>query len=119
MKKRIAMIAIFGAAVISTWLIYSRVTQNRREKAYRSALAPYQRDLPPGIAREDVDKYLDTRYVPHYPASLGNNNGVRHQIKIREDPSSLVCEWNVYIVLSFSPADVLTDIRIEKEGTCL
>ena len=113
------MSAVFVAAMISTWFIYSKVTQVRRDDLYRTAIAPYQRDLHVGMSRADVDKYLDARQVPHYPVRLGGSDGVVYEIKIGEDPSTLICEWNVYIAFEFDHADTLTDIRTKKEGTCI
>jgi hypothetical protein len=119
MRTRIALIAAFGAAMVSTWFIYSRVTQARRDDAYRTAIAPYQRDLHVGMARADVDKYLDARHVAHYPVRFGGSDGLTYEIKVWEDPGSLICEWNVYIALEFGPTDALTDVHIRKEGTCI
>jgi hypothetical protein len=119
MKTRIAMIAVLGTAMISTWFLYSKVTQAHRDDAYRTAIAPYQRDLHVGMARADVDKYLDARHVPHYPVRHGGSDGITYEIKIGEDPGSLICEWNVYIALEFDPTETLRDVRIKKEGTCI
>ncbi len=110
------MIAAFGADMISIWFIYSKVTQARRDDVYRTAIAPYQRDLHVGMSRADVDKYLDATQIPHYPVRRGSD-GVVYEIKIGEDPGKLICEWNVYISFEFDHADTLTDIRIKKQGT--
>jgi len=119
MKARLVLIAVFGAAVVSSWLVYSRVTEARRDNSYRTAIAPYQRDLRIGMARTEVDKYLASRHVEHHPVKFGGSDGLTYQIRIGEDPSSLICEWNVYVALEFGPTDLLREVHIRKEGTCL
>jgi hypothetical protein len=119
MKTRFALIAVFGATLVSTWFIYSRITQARRDAVYRTAIAPYQKDLHVGMLRADVDKYLDARHVAHYPVRFGGSDGLTYEIKVGEDPSTLICEWNVYVALEFGPNDALKDVHIRKEGTCI
>jgi len=71
------------------------------------------------MARADVDKYLDAIHVAHYPVRFGGSDALTYEIKVGEDPSTLICEWNVYIALEFGPGDVLRDVHIRKIGTCL
>ena len=120
MRKGIA-IAVFLVALVSTWLVYTTVTQARRDASYRAAIAPSQRDLHLGMDTADVRKYLDSRAVAYHSVRDGGSDADTYQIKIAEEPShSLVCEnWNVYIALEFTPADKLRDLHIRKIGTCL
>jgi hypothetical protein len=119
MRKIIAF-AVLGIIAISSWLTYSKVTQARRETAYRAAIAPFQRDLHTGTGRADVKKYLDSRKVDYHVVRYGGSEAETYEIKIGEDPGNLVCEaWNVYVALEFSSADTLRDVHIKRIGTCL
>jgi hypothetical protein len=116
MRKTIA-VALFALALVSTWLVYSKVTQARRETAYRAAIAQFQRDLPVGTAREDVRKYLGSRKMDYHVAG---SQADTYEIKIGEDSGNLVCEpWNVYVALEFGAGDKLHDLHIKRVQTCL
>lgn len=119
MKKNIALVAIFGVALVSTWPVYSKIVQARRDAAYRAAIAPFQRDLRLGMTQTEVKKYLDSRQLKYFPVKFGGSDGWTYEIKIGEDPSSLICDWDVYVALEFGPDDNLKLIHIRKEGTCL
>jgi hypothetical protein len=114
--------AAFGVAVavlVSVWLIYSKVTEARRETGYRAALAPFQRDLRVGMAKADVEKYLKGRGVDYHAARYGEGTET-YEIRIGEEPGNLVCEpWQVYIALEFNSSNTLTEVHIRKIGTCL
>jgi len=118
MKKRVALIAVFGLALLLTWPIYSRIRQRRRDVAYRTALAPFQRDLHLGMAEAEVRRYLDSRHLEYYPVRIGGSDGPTYEIKIGEE-NDLICEWDVDIALEFSSTDALTQIHIKKVGSCL
>jgi hypothetical protein len=118
MKKRIALIVVFGVAMVSTWPVYSRIRQDRRDTSYRMALAPYQRDLRVGMAEAEVRQYLDSRHVEYYPVRFGCSDGPTYEIKVGEE-DSLICEWNVYVALEFGSADALRHVHIKKIATCL
>jgi hypothetical protein len=123
MRKALAL-ALFVIALVSSWLVYSKVKQTRREVAYRAAIAPFQRDLHLGMSRTDVRQYLDARAVQYHRVQYGGDEAATYQIKVGEEPaglfSSLVCDpWAVYIALEFSADDTLRDIHIKKVGTCL
>jgi hypothetical protein len=118
MKRRVVLIVVFGAALISTWPIYSSIRQARRDAAYRAAIAPFQRDLRVGMPEAEVKRYLDSRHVEYYPVRLDGKDRLTYEIKVgRED--SLICEWNVYIALEFGPTNGLTEVHLRKIGTCL
>ena len=120
LMKRIIAVALFVIALVSTWLVYSKVTQARQEAGYRAAMVPFQHDLRLGMDRPDVQKYLDLQNVEYHSVRYAGNGAPTYQIKIGEEPGSLVCEsWNVYVALEFSASDKLTDIHIKKVGTCL
>ncbi len=119
MRKGIAL-AVFVVALVSAWLAYSKVTQARREAAYRAATAPFQRDLRVGMDRADVRKYLDSRKVVYYSVRYGGSDADTYEIKIGEEPDGLVCEaWTVYVALEFNTADKLREVHVRKIGTCL
>jgi hypothetical protein len=108
--------------LVSAWFLLPRVRQARRESAYRVALAPFQRDLPIGMTRDEVKKYLDSRHVEHLE-DWGSREygGPTYAVKVGEDPGTLVCgPRGVYIALEFDPANVLGDVHIRKQiGACL
>jgi hypothetical protein len=132
--RKITVVAVFALTLVSTWLVYSKVTQSRRETAYSAAIAPFQHDLHLGMARADVEQYLHSRGANFSWINFGQD-AETYIIKIGEEPGSLVCEpWRVYIALEFSssvqttvvparkeldPSDKLRDIHIKKLGTCL
>jgi hypothetical protein len=62
MSKGLAVVFL-AAAVGLAWFAYSKVTEARRESAYREALAAYQRDLRLGTYRAEGQKYLDSRTI--------------------------------------------------------
>ena len=128
------MLAVAAAVALPAWFVYSKAAQARRETAYRAAIAPFQRDLSSGMARGEVEKYLDSRGANYHWAGFGGGTG-SYLIRIGEEPGSLVCEpWKVYIALNFDasdkvsrgqghveldPSDKLRDVQIKKLGTCL
>jgi hypothetical protein len=124
LMRRILAAALFVIALVSTWLVYSKVTQDRREVAYRAAIAPFQHDLRLGMSRNDVREYLDARSVEYHKVRSGGSEADTYEIEIGEEPasavSSLFCEpWTVYVALEFSAAETLREIHIKKVGTCL
>jgi hypothetical protein len=95
MRKVIA-VALVGVVLVSAWLVYSKVTQARREAAHRTALAPFQHDLRMGMDRVEVQKYLDSRRVDYHAVKYGGSDADTYEIKIGEEPGNLVCEhWTV------------------------
>ncbi|HEX7288154.1 MAG TPA: hypothetical protein VF532_18350 [Candidatus Angelobacter sp.] len=134
MRRRVIALAVGAVVLFSAWLAYSKVAQARRETAYRAAIAPFQRDLSPGMARADVEKYLDSRGVEYHWVYVGGSAD-SYFVQIGEEPGSLVCKpWKVYLALNFDasdpragggpdskldPADKLRDVQVKKMGTCL
>jgi hypothetical protein len=117
MSKAVAVVFL-AAAVGLAWFAYSKVTEARRESAYREALAAYQRDLRLGTYRAEGQKYLDSRQIDYRAVSYGGSD--TYEIKIGEEPGSLVCEaWTVYVALEFDPAEKLREVHVRKSGTCL
>jgi len=117
MKSRIALIIVFGTALVATWPIHSKIAQARRNAVYQRAIAPFQRDLHLGMAKADVKHYLDSQHFEYFPVRIGGDERT-YEIKIGEE-DGLVCEWNVYIALEFSSNDALREVHIRKIGTCL
>jgi hypothetical protein len=117
--RRVVALGVALIALVSVGLIYSKIAQARRETAYRAAVEPYQRDLPVGMPRADVEKYLASRHVEYHAASY-REGYTTYELKIGEDPGNLVCEaWQVYIALEFNSSDKLAEVHIRKTGTCL
>jgi hypothetical protein len=120
MRKVIVFTAMGAVALVSVWLIGSRVAQSRRDFAYQKALSQFQRDLPLGTPKGDVKKYLDSRDVRYFADKRGGSRIEAYEVTIGQDPDSVVCErWDVYIALEFSSDDVLKQVRIRRTGTCL
>src|SRR5262245_57409961 len=118
-KKLIAGVLVLVTA-LSTWLVYSKVTQAQREASYRSALAPFKRDLTVGMPKAKVEEYLRSRDTAYHVVTVGGHEGESYLIKIGEESDNLVCEpWNVYVALDFGRDDTLKYVYIDKIGTCL
>jgi hypothetical protein len=117
MKKGIAFV-LFAVALL--WFAYSKVTQARREAAYRAAIAPFERDLAVGMDRAEVEKYLDLRKANYHAVRYGGSDADTYEIKIGEEPDNFPCErWTVYIALEFNATEKLREVHVRKVGTCL
>ncbi len=91
----------------------------------RTALIPYQRDLPIGMSRDDVDKYLIFKHV-NFTGVPGRepSDAASYEVYLGEEPGeSFVCDrWNVYILFEFKmalPSDTLREIRLQEIRHCL
>ncbi len=85
MKKLTAIVAVI-IVLGSAWLIYSKVTQARREAGYKTAMAPFQRDLPVGMSREQVKNYFDSRNIRYNRVRVGGEEADRFEIQIGTEP---------------------------------
>jgi hypothetical protein len=123
MRRGVALV-VFAIALIAGWLGYSKYTQAQRQASYRTALAPYKRDLTVGMDREQVIAYLRAHDLICHTVRYGGSDGDTCEIKIAEEPvgllNGLICEpWTVYAAFEFTSADKLREIHIRKIGTCL
>jgi len=123
MRRGVALV-VFAVALIAAWLGYSKYTQAKREASYRTALAPYKRDLTVGMDREQVIAYLRAHAVMCHTVRYGGSDGDTCEIEIAEEPvglfERLFCEsWTVYAAFEFTSGDKLREIHIRKIGTCL
>jgi hypothetical protein len=82
MRKIIALTVVGAAVLVFLWLIGSKVAQSRRDAAYRTAIAKFQRDLPIGTPKKEVRKYLNSHNVQYYAATRGGNRVEALEIKI-------------------------------------
>jgi hypothetical protein len=120
MRKRVTFFLVAIGLLVLSWTVYSKITEARREASYRAAMTPFERDLRVGMDRAEVQTYLDSRRVDYHRVRYGGNDADTYEIKIAQEPDSLICEhWTVYVALEFSPADKLREIHIRKIGTCL
>ena len=120
MKRKFIVLGLSLVAVFSAWLVYSNVSQARRDAAYRMAIVPFQRDLPLGMNRADVQEYLNSRKVEYHAVRYGGSEAIAYQIKIGEEPGGLFCKnWTVYIALEFTALEKLREVHTRKIGTCL
>jgi len=111
-----AIIVASGVVLVSAWLIVPRIRQSRRESAYLVALAPFQRDLPIGMTRDEVKKYLESSHVAHREDWDSEYGGPTYAVKVGEEPGTLVCSSRgVYIALEFDSANVLREVHIRKQ----
>ena len=120
--RKIVVLTVVGAVILlSAFLIFSRIAQSRREAAYQSAMAPFQRDLRAGTDRPDVKKYLDSHGVKYHSVRYGGSDASTLEIEIGEEPPrNLWCEESyVYIALEFTAEEKLQQVHIRKIGTCL
>jgi hypothetical protein len=132
MKKAIAAVAIAGVLILAwqAWAKYeawheeAHVAQAKRDVAYQTELARFQGDLPLGMPRSEVDKYLDSRQTSYAKVAQDID------VNVGSDPGDgIVCDrWNVYVELHFSrlkkqtdpsPFDNLDSISIQRRGHCL
>jgi hypothetical protein len=90
--RKSARLIFVGVLLILICLVDSEVAQHSRESAYRAELARFQHDLHLGTDRAAVKKYLESRNVIYEAIKTGAQNQILYQIKIGEDPGSLVCE---------------------------
>ena len=120
MRKGFAFVLLAVGLLRLVWLAHSKVVQGRREAAYHAAIAPFQRDLRAGMDRAEVQAYLASRRVDYHPVRYAGSDADTYEIKIGEEPGSLVCaHWTVYVALEFSAADKLREVHVRKIGTCL
>ena len=120
MKKLIALIAGVGVLLFSVGFAYSKITQARLDAAYQRTVASYQHNLPLGTPRAEVQNYLESKKLDYQRVRVGGEEADRFQIQIATEPGSAFCEeWRVYVLLGFSTADRLTDVRVTKWATCL
>ena len=121
--RRCVAFVVFVVALIAAWIGYSKYTQAKREASYRTALAPYKRDLTVGMDREQVTAYFRAHNLICHTVRYGGNHGDTCEIEIAEEPVGLLeglfCEsWTVYAAFEFTSADKLREIHIRKIGTC-
>jgi len=69
------------------------------------------------MGKAEGKQYLDSQHVEYFPVRIGGDERT-YEIKIGEE-EGLICEWNVFIALEFSPNDALREVHIRKIGTCL
>ena len=112
------MLVVVG--LVSAWLVHSKITQARREATYRTAIAPFQRDLRVGMDRAEAQAYLRSRGVDYHAVRYGGSKADTYEIKIGEEPDSFPCEhWTVYVAVEFDAAEKVREVHIRKTGTCL
>ncbi len=120
MRKPLVILLVAAALLALAWNAYSNIKQARREASYRSAMAPFVDDLRLGMARADVETYLDSRRIPYHRVLDGVAAVHTDEIEIAEEPDTLVCsKWIIYLALEFDVANRLRDIHLRKDGRCL
>jgi hypothetical protein len=115
MKKGVALV-VFGLALVSGSLGYSKYMQTRREAAYRVALAPFQRDLHRRKSQNRRRKIFSFTCCAYNAI----DDGRTYRVEIaQEPPGNLWCEpWRVYVAFEFGSADTLNEVHIRKLETC-
>ncbi len=85
MKKGIVF-AIIALILVSTWVVWPRVKEDRREAAYQAAMAPFKRDLPIGTVGAEVKRRLDSQKISYNVVNIGGNGGWTYEIEIGQEP---------------------------------
>src|ERR1051325_11636983 len=89
-----AVLILFGVYVFYSW-----IKDERRESSYQATVIRFKQDLPPGIDRVQVVRYLDTHHLKYSEVVFGFDKSTSYEIQIDELPPSLVCgTWKVYVV---------------------
>lgn len=117
------IVVIIGAAPAVYFGIVTKIDQDRkdaisaklrpqREAAYQSALQSYSKQLRPGLTREDVEEYLQTKGVVfRQMCCLGKGSAYSDLVKIGwEKPPWYSSENYVYIAFEFSGTSLKPDV---------
>lgn len=129
-------LALIGSALLAVvgYVAYGYHNLNLQSKAaararseleikYQARLVEYQRDLPVGMPRSEVRKYLDAHRIAYDEWSLGEI-----MVTLGDEPDVGVCDlWRVYLSLEFvpqkesetSPLDRLAQVSLKRIGKCL
>jgi hypothetical protein len=119
-KRKLIVAALLLVLSICTWIVHEHFERSRHHSAYQAAIAPLEHDLAIGMDRTGVQQYLHVHNIQYHSVRVGGSDGERIEIRIGEEPGSLVCDpWQVYAALEFSPQQTLTNIHVVKVGTCL
>jgi hypothetical protein len=116
LRRKIVPVVIVAAVTVAGYLVYDHIEHDRIDAAWAQELHQFERDLPVGTLRPDVEKYLDARRM--FPRLRNDRN---YEVKIGEQAGDgLVCaSWNVYLLIQFDSTDKVSDIRLRKVGRCL
>ena len=118
-RRVILAVILVACSALAGWLLYSKLQQTRRDNAYRATLAQFELDVPRGTPRYEVRRFLRAKGLNYYSVHYTGQDEDTDEIVIGEDPSTLVCDWTVYVAFEFTHDDRLSDIHIRKIGTCL
>jgi hypothetical protein len=132
--KKLLVIFAVTLLLLSLYLVraYRRYESQRKanaritaglEAGFQSQLAHFQRDLPLGTPRVEVEKYLTSQEILH-----GRDRTII--VKLGDEPGDgLTCDrWSVYAYFEFGPAqaeaepspnDDLKIISLQRIGHCL
>lgn len=132
----IALLAVFGylAYGYRDLKLQSEAAARTRaqlEIKYKAQLIEYQRDLPIGMPRSEVRKYLDSHRIAYSEWRHGEIMAT-----LGDEPDVGVCDsWRVYLSLEFirqnslelvpqnqsesSPSDRLARVSLNRIGHCL
>lgn len=113
------MVVAVVAVIVSAWFVRFRIQQSRRNAAYELALGPFKRNLAEGTVKEEVEAYLRSHKIAYNEVRIGGHPAETLEVKIGEDPSTMVCDWDVYVAMDFTKEDRLNKVYILREGTCL
>jgi hypothetical protein len=120
MQRKFIVIGCIITLLLATGMLYQHIVQARRNAAYDAAIAPFERDLKRGMAKETVEEYLHAHNLKYNTVQVGGSPGERIEIQIGEESGSLFCDpWRVSAALELDQQAHLTDIHIVKTGTCL
>jgi len=106
-RRRLALVAAIIVLICASALGYGlkkrkdqQVEEQKREEKrkafYGSALSSYSKDLEPGITRNHVENYLETKAIPYLKSADAD------LVKIGQEAAPWFCsEVNVYVAFDF------------------
>jgi hypothetical protein len=120
-------ILLYFAYIYRDFKLQSAAANRARAKlevTYQAQLAQYQHDLPIGVPRSEVTKYLESRKIVY------RERRRELAVNLGEQPDVFPCDrWAVYVCISEfsqdqpgsdpSPQDLLTATSMKRIGHCL
>ena len=123
----LAVIAI-GAAI---WFAHTRDVKARQQATQEAAVTPFQRDLPIGTSRADVEKYLQSRGLKYSATWESGKRSWSDVVELdkQADATSPCASKPTLVSLEFSssgqsandlpqPTDKLQHIYADNPGRC-
>jgi hypothetical protein len=120
-------IVVIGVAI---WFAHTRDVKDRQRATHEAAVTPFQRDLPIGTSRADVEKYLESRGLKYSATWESARRSWSDVVEVDKQASETGrCAKSTLVSLEFNssgqsandlpqPTDKLQHIYIESPGPC-